>query len=778
MYRKKKKDFNLMIGRFVIPVRLLRKALAFIPVLLILIGCSKNRFYDHSVGDPLKADIVSVLPANLAGGVFVDPEVSVTYKDEVDIQTISSTVISLKKGNSEISGDLAVNGNMVSFIPDADLDNESEYTATVTTASHNPTDFESSHKYEWKFKTGKNHRIDSLSIVSVLPASAATQVPVGSPLIATFNHDLTASMMKSVFISLRKGTTNVNGVVSFTGKTATFQPSAPLLTGTVYNASVTIGSGHNSDNNIKSASWSFTTEGTAADFTPPTVVSVLPLNNAVSVANNAKVSATFSEPLNPVSVSATTFTLKLGTLLIPGTVSYLASTATFTPSSPLADNTLYTATVTTGIRDVAGNNLASSYTWSFTTTAVVDKTPPTVVSANPANSSTNASTTTKLSVTFSEAMKQSTISASSFILKQGTTSVAGSITYTGTTATFTPSANLSASTVYTASITTAATDVAGNALSTAYNWTFTTAAMADVTPPSISSVSPLSGASSVAVFSKVTATFSEPVDASTLTASTFTLKQGTVSVAGTISISGSTVTFTPSAALAGNTVYTATLTNGVKDLSGNAMSANYTWNFTTAMPADMTPPTVSSVLPVSGATSVAMNSTVSVVFSEPVMGTSVTASTFIVKQGSTGVAGAVTLSGSTATFTPSAALSGNTVYTCTLTTGVMDMAGNAMVSQYSWSFTTVATVTGKSFANDVAPILNLCNTCHTHNWTASPTASTFYANLVSAGYVNTTAPTSGKIYTKLTGGHPPGSTVSAAQVTTVLTWITEGSKNN
>jgi hypothetical protein len=564
MYRKKKKDYSLKIGRTGIPVGFLRYAPAFIPAILILIGCSKNRFYDHSVGDPLKAEIVSVLPANLAGGVFVDPEVSVTYKDEVDIQTISSTVISLKKGNSEISGDLSVNGNTVSFIPDADLDNESEYTATVITASHNPADFESSHVYEWKFKTGKNHRIDSLSIVGVLPASAATQVPVNSRLITTFNHELTASMMKSVFISLRKGSTNVNGVVTFTGSTATFQPSASLLTGTVYNASVTIGSGNNSGNNLKYKSWSYTTEGTGADVTPPTVVS-----------------------------------------------------------------------------------------------------------ANPANSSTNASITTKLSVTFSEAMKLSTISASSFILKQGTISVAGSVTYSGTTATFSPSANLSASTVYTASITTAVTDVAGNALSTAYNWTFTTAAMADVTPPSISSVSPLSGASSVAIGSMVTATFNEPVDASTLTASTFTLKQGTVSVAGVISISGSTVTFTPASALTGNTVYTVTITNGVKDLSGNAMSANYTWNFTT-----------------------------------------------------------------------------------------------------------VAAVTGKSFANDVAPILNLCNTCHTHKWTTSPTASTFYANLVSAGYVNPTAPTSGKIYTKLTGGHPPGSTVSASQVTAVLTWITEGSKNN
>jgi hypothetical protein len=75
------------------------------------------------------------------------------------------------------------------------------------------------------------------------------------------------------------------------------------------------------------------------------------------------------------------------------------------------------------------------------------------------------------------------------------------------------------------------------------------------------------------------------------------------------------------------------------------------------------------------------------------------------------------------------------------------------------------------------PILGICNDCHNHNWTASTNASTFYTNLVNSGHVNPTSPTSGRIYTKVNGGHP-SSSVTAAQKTTILTWVTEGSKNN
>src|SRR6185295_11358982 len=56
---------------------------------------------------------------------------------------------------------------------------------------------------------------------------------------------------------------------------------------------------------------------------------------------------------------------------VTGTVAYdvVSKIATFTPASNLAGNTTYTATVTTGARDLADNALASNFAWSFTTAA-------------------------------------------------------------------------------------------------------------------------------------------------------------------------------------------------------------------------------------------------------------------------------------------------------------------------------------------------------------------------------------------------------------------------
>ena len=100
---------------------------------------------------------------------------------------------------------------------------------------------------------------------------------------------------------------------------------------------------------------------------PPTVASTDPLNNVTGVARNTTIAFTFSEAMNPLTLNNTTFTLKQGTTAVPGTVTYSGTTATFTPTNPLAAATVYTATVTTGAKNLAGNGLAANSVWSFTT---------------------------------------------------------------------------------------------------------------------------------------------------------------------------------------------------------------------------------------------------------------------------------------------------------------------------------------------------------------------------------------------------------------------------
>lgn len=79
--------------------------------------------------------------------------------------------------------------------------------------------------------------------------------------------------------------------------------------------------------------------------------------------------------MDPLTITATTFSLKQGAVDIPGSVAYFNATATLLPGTNLGLGLTYTATITTTATDVAGNHLAAIYSWSFTTDANVPKGP-------------------------------------------------------------------------------------------------------------------------------------------------------------------------------------------------------------------------------------------------------------------------------------------------------------------------------------------------------------------------------------------------------------------
>ncbi|MFO0698579.1 MAG: Ig-like domain-containing protein [Nitrospira sp.] len=212
-----------------------------------------------------------------------------------------------------------------------------------------------------------------------------------------------------------------------------------------------------------------------------------------------------------------------------------------------------------------------------------DSTPPTVSATNPANGATNVAVNVALTVAFSEQMNPATIAIATFAVKDAANNpVIGTVGYSGTSTTFTPSGNLASLTSYTATIATGVTDLAGNHLISAYSWSFTTGTAPDTTPPTVIATTPANGATGVATNTTVTATFSEVMDATTITATTFTVKDAKGNpVTGTVSYVGAQATFTPPTTLAISTAYTAAITTGVKDLGGNALTGDYPWTFTT-----------------------------------------------------------------------------------------------------------------------------------------------------------------------------------------------------
>jgi glucose/arabinose dehydrogenase len=113
-----------------------------------------------------------------------------------------------------------------------------------------------------------------------------------------------------------------------------------------------------------------------SDTTPPTITGRTPAPGATGVSLSVAPTATFSEAINPATVTTSTFTLvpQGSSTPLAATVTYdsPSRTATLTPSAALVASTTYTATVkggASGVKDVAGNALAADSTWSFTTGA-------------------------------------------------------------------------------------------------------------------------------------------------------------------------------------------------------------------------------------------------------------------------------------------------------------------------------------------------------------------------------------------------------------------------
>lgn len=317
---------------------------------------------------------------------------------------------------------------------------------------------------------------------------------------------------------------------------------------------------------------------------------------------------------------------------------------------------------------------------------------PTVSSTSPTNAATGVAINSAVAASFSKAIDPTTITGTNFTVKQGATAVAGTVSYAGVTATFKPAQLLAPGSTFTATMA-GAKDMAGTALANNFVWTFTTGSSQDTTAPVVSSTAPAGGATAVGTNSGVTATFSKAMSSSTLTTASFTVTANGQPVAGSVTYSGNTASFHPAAALAVNTVFTATIATGAKDLAGNSLAAIYAWSFTTGAAADTTPPTVTSTNPASNAVGVAATASISATFSKSMAPLTISNTSFTVSgPGGAAVSGSVTFDPQTrvATFQPASSFAANTVFTAKVAggaSGVADLASNVLVSDFNWSFT-------------------------------------------------------------------------------------------
>ncbi len=611
------------------------------------------------------------VPVNLNGGI------TIMFSKEMDASTINDQTITLADGLNSLPGSItytdAAGVSAAVFKPSSILNPATLYQVTVGTNVKDSYGIHMSVPYISSFNTGTSPDTTPPSVMDTTPGNGIVNVQPNASIIMTFSEPVDQA---TITFTLSAGGVPVAGNITYNGTAAIFTPSSSLTYGTQYTATVSAGVKDMAGNAMPNGYfWSFMT-GTAPDILPPGVTAMTPATGAAGVAVNIAPSVTFSEPVDPATIA---FTLSAGGAAVPCTMSYSGTTAIFTPSSSLAYATLYTATVSAGVKDVAGNAMPNDYFWSFMTGTAPDILPPGVTATTPATGAAAVAVTIAPSVTFSEPVDQATIA---FTLSAGGAAVPCTMSYSGTTAIFTPSSSLTYGTRYTATVSAGVKDLAGNAMPNDYVWSFMTGTAPDILPPGVTATTPATGATGVAVNIAPSVTFSEPVDPTTIA---LTLGAGGLAIAGNITYSGTTAIFTPSSSLAYSTLYTATVSAGVKDLAGNAMPNGYFWSFMTGTAPDLLPPGVTATTPATGATGVAVNIAPSVTFSEPVNQATIA---FTLSAGGAAVPCTMSYSGTTAIFTPSSSLTYGTQYTATVSAGVKDLAGNAMPNGYFWSFMT------------------------------------------------------------------------------------------
>jgi hypothetical protein len=99
----------------------------------------------------------------------------------------------------------------------------------------------------------------------------------------------------------------------------------------------------------------------------PTVSTTTPANNATAVGRNNAITISFSAAMDPATINSSTVIVKKAGTVVPGTVTYAGTTATFTPTDAFLALTEYTVTITTGAKTLAGNALAANVVSTFTT---------------------------------------------------------------------------------------------------------------------------------------------------------------------------------------------------------------------------------------------------------------------------------------------------------------------------------------------------------------------------------------------------------------------------
>jgi hypothetical protein len=438
---------------------------------------------------------------------------------------------------------------------------------------------------------------------------------------------------------------------------------------------------------------SFTLAIGAVDTTKPKISSQSPSDGAQNVSVNDVVEVIFNEKIDPSTV--TTSNIYLTGKSANVSLSSDQRKITLTTGSPFSHNTTYTVNIKEGgLKDLAGNGVSAD-TWSFTT-GVAPSSNPTIVARVPVSGAKNVPITTNIVITLSKPIDVNTVTGNAVTLKKGSSTIPITIIPRSSnsdgrgTITVVPISSLEHNTQYTVSIAgNKIKDTVGKTLGSS-SWNFTTEAGA---LPIISNQYPASGGKNIPVNATVSFKFSKTMNSSTINGTNIYLTRSgsSTKISATVSYNSSTrtVSLKPRSDLAKSTTYRVYVTSGVKDSSGNSVSAT-DWSFTTGSSNSVT---ISNKNPAPNAKNVPVESTVSFKFSRAMNASSIDDDSIYLKRSgsNTTIKADVSYNSSTriVTLTPRNVLDYDQTYTVYVTDDIRDSDRNYIAPE-QWSFETIS----------------------------------------------------------------------------------------
>jgi hypothetical protein len=573
-------------------------------------------------------------PSPGSTGVPLNKVITVTFSKSFNPNSIvSDSLIVCINGNcaNRIAGTVAVvDANHLSFTPAVGLPPAATisvfvypFTTWVTDLAGNNID--SPYLYNVTFGTASTVDNTPPSVTSMTPANGATGVGSLTSVALTFNKSLDQSTVNGTTFALYQGSNNLGAGVSISADRRTVYLSTTLPFSATITVTANTGVKDYAGNSMAAPySASFATESAPFSFNP-SVIQVrpgngAPLNSKVTIFTNSKINLTSAQ--NGIQVAQ-------NGALISGTVSLTADQQgmIWTPATNYLPSAFIEVFVTGTVTD-QNSNAINGYRFAFTTQAATCAVPA-ITGYTPGRTSyNNYLLNPAVEVQFCKAIDPATITTSSFDVRVGSspgsgTQIAGSFSFGSgnTLVRFTPNADLAANQYASVLLTSAIKDLGATAFAgDSYYIYIQPSAVHDNTPLTVSTVTPVAGATGIGDNAPIRIVFSKTIDTLTANSTNVQIGGGGIAYTYTFSTVNSTQTvmnITPLVALPDNATISVHVTNGVKDLTGGACADSPT-SFQTGAGADFSGPVlVSRSIDSNSNSGVPTNSTFTMTFSKP-----------------------------------------------------------------------------------------------------------------------------------------------------------------